>query len=177
MIVVTVGTVGDVPMCKLPLYGLYRDFLQTGVPWCPRCPRPHSGGCSTMKAQTDTESTLTLRQIRTLECLMDRRSEESLEDVAVRAGVSRRTMHRYLVDPVFLNAYRERVELELGAHRGRVAAALVKGAINPGPGQASMQKIYWQRLGELIDARSWQFEDPEEVLSRVLGISKDELPP
>ncbi len=86
-------------------------------------------------------------------------------------------MHRYLVDPAFLRAYKDRVELELGAYRGRVAAALVKGATTPGPGQASMQKIYWQRLGELIDAKSWQLEDPEEILSRVLGISKDKLPP
>jgi hypothetical protein len=85
-------------------------------------------------------------------------------------------MHRYLVDPVFLRAYKDRVELELGAHRGRVAAALVKGATTPGPGQASMQKIYWQRLGELIDAKSWQLEDPNETLSRVLGVSKESLP-
>jgi AcrR family transcriptional regulator len=129
-----------------------------------------------VKAQTDTESALTLKQARALECLIGRGSEESIEDVASRAGVSRRTMHRYLVDPVFLAAYRERVELELGAHRGRVAAALVKGATTPGSGQASMQKIYWQRLGELIDSRSWQIEDPDSVLSRILNVAKDELP-
>jgi hypothetical protein len=129
-----------------------------------------------MKAQIDTESDLTLRQARALECLMGRQPEESIEDVAVRAGVSRRTMHRYLVDPAFLKAYRDRVELELGAHRGRVAAALVKGATTPSPGQAAMQRIYWQRLGELIDVSRLQVEDADKILSSVLGISKDELP-
>ena len=127
-------------------------------------------------AQTDSESDLTLRQARALECLMGREPEETIEDVASRAGVSRRTMHRYLVDPAFLRAYRERVELELGAQRGRVAAALVKGATTPGSGQAGMQKIYWQRLGELIDAKSLQIEDPRERLSQILNIPKEELP-
>lgn len=129
-----------------------------------------------MKAQTDTESTLSLKQTRALEALMTRESEESIEAVALRAGVSRRTMHRYLVDPVFLAAYRNRVELELGAYRGRVAAALVKGATTPGSGQASMQKIYWQRLGELNDAKNVRIEDPRETLSRFLNVPKEELP-
>lgn len=129
-----------------------------------------------MTAQTDTESTLTLRQEKALECLMGREPDESIEDVASRAGVSRRTMHRYLGDPVFLKAYRERVEIELGAHRQRVAAALVRGAITPSPGQSAMQKIYWQRLGELIDAKRWQVEDPDAVLSKILGVPRESLP-
>lgn len=127
-------------------------------------------------SQTDTESALTLKQARALEALMERGPEQTMEDVARAAGVSRRSLYRYLDDPVFLKAYRDRVELELGAHRGRVADALVKGAITPGPGQASMQKIYWQRLGELIDAKSLQFEDADSVLSRILGTPKESLP-
>jgi AcrR family transcriptional regulator len=99
-----------------------------------------------------------------------------MEDVARAARVSRRTLYRYLADPAFRKVFRERVELEMGAHRQRVAAALVQGATTPGPGQASMQKIFWQRLGELIDARSWQIEDADSVLSRILGTSKESLP-
>jgi AcrR family transcriptional regulator len=130
-----------------------------------------------VKSQTDTESALSPKQARALEALMERGAEQTMEDVARAAGVSRRTLYRYLCDPAFLKVFRERVELEMGANRQRVAAALVKGATTPGPGQAAMQKIYWQRLGELIDAKSWQFEDPDEILSRILGIPKDKLPP
>ena len=127
-------------------------------------------------AQADTETTLSPKQVRALECLMERGPGQTMEDVAKAAGVSRRTLYRYLEDVVFVKAFRDRVQIELGAHRQRVAAALVSGAVTPGKGQASMQRIYWQKLGEFVDARSLQVEDPDEVLSRLLGIPKERLP-
>lgn len=128
-------------------------------------------------SQTDTGSALTPKQARALEALMERGPEQTMEDVARAARVSRRSLYRYLGDPAFRKVFRERVELEMGAHRQRVAAALIRGAATPGPGQAAMQKLYWQRLGELIDARSLQFEDStDEILSRFLGCPKDQLP-
>ena len=66
-------------------------------------------------------------------------------------GGTRRTLHRYLRDEVFIAEFRKRIEDELGSARSKVAVALVRGASMPGPGQAAMQKIYWQRLGELVD--------------------------
>jgi len=102
-------------------------------------------------AQSDSISTLTPRQIVALECLMTRTEDETIEQVASRAGVSRRTMHRYLRDASFHAEYRSRVIMEIGSQRGRMALALVKGGTTPGPGQAAMQKIYWTMLGELKD--------------------------
>jgi AcrR family transcriptional regulator len=102
-------------------------------------------------AQNDSISTLTPRQLVALECLMTRTEDETIEQVASRAGVSRRTMHRYLRDASFHAEYRTRVAIEIGSQRGRMALALVKGGTTPGPGQAAMQKIYWTMLGELKD--------------------------
>jgi AcrR family transcriptional regulator len=102
-------------------------------------------------AQNDSISKLAPRQIVALECLMTRTEDETLEQVASRAGVSRRTMHRYLRDASFHAEYRSRVIMEIGSQRGRMASALVKGGTTPGPGQAAMQKIYWTMLGELKD--------------------------
>lgn len=101
--------------------------------------------------QAVTDSSLTPQQIRGVESLVARGIDESMEDVAQRAGVTRMSMWRWMQLPEFMAEYRARVEAELGSHRARVAHALVQGAITPGPGQAAMQKIYWQRLGELSD--------------------------
>ena len=102
-------------------------------------------------AQNDSISRLAPRQVIALECLMTRTEDETIEQVASRAGVSRRTMHRYLRDSSFHAEYRSRVAMEIGSQRGRMALALVKGGTTPGPGQAAMQKIYWTMLGELKD--------------------------
>jgi len=97
----------------------------------------------------DPETNLTHRESKAIECLLTREPEETLAEVAERAGVKVRVLYRYMRDADFKKAYKERVELEMGGHRSRVANALVKGAVKDGPGQAAMQKIYWQRLGEL----------------------------
>ena len=103
-------------------------------------------------AQSDTKSILSLRQVIVLETLMNRGIGESLEALATRAGVSRSTLHRYLRQTDFHAEYRARVILEFGGQRGGVARALVEGATTPGPGQAAMQRIYWQLNGMLTDS-------------------------
>lgn len=100
-------------------------------------------------SDTDSFHGLKLREQKALECLMTRTEDETLADVAARAGVTVRTLHRYLKDEDFKREYRSQVEMEMGGQRARVASALVRGALKTGTGQAAMQKIYWQRLGEL----------------------------
>jgi AcrR family transcriptional regulator len=131
-------------------------------------------------AQNDSISRLAPRQLVALECLMSRTEDETIEQVASRAGVSRRTMHRYLRDSSFHAEYRSRVIMEIGSQRGRMALALVKGGTTPGPGQAAMQKIYWTMLGELKDLLAMELTGkdggPVEVGSNIdldrLGIEE-----
>ena len=100
-----------------------------------------------------TSVDLNLQQLQAVEALVSREISETLDQVAERAGVTRMTLYRYLQQPEFVAEFRKRVEDELGAHRARVAAALVEGATSASQGQASMQRIYWQRLGELVERR------------------------
>ena len=102
-------------------------------------------------SESVTSGDLSARAVKAAATLASRRIHETLADVAERAGVTPRTLYRYMQKPAFVTEFRKRVEDELGTERGKVAAALVKGACNPGQGQAAMQKIYWQRLGELIE--------------------------
>ena len=100
-------------------------------------------------AQIGTIPALTPRQIMALECLLDRLPEETLGDVAERAGVSLRTLHRYMREEAFSNEYRLSIAIELASSRGKMAQALIRGGIKPGSGQAAMQKLYWQLIGDL----------------------------
>lgn len=116
-------------------------------------------------AQSDSISKLAPRQLVALECLMTREVDETIEQVAERAGVSRRTMHRYLRDASFHAEYKSRVIMEIGSQRGRMALALVKGGTTPGPGQAAMQKIFWTMLGELRDQLEITGKDRGPILT------------
>lgn len=148
-------------------------------PTCPACPEPLSlKGQGTM-AQTDTESRLAPRQLSALEALMNREPDETLEDCGKRAGVSRRTMHRYLRDSDFNAELRARVTIEFAGQRGRMAQALVKGGTVSGPGQASMQKIFWTMLGELKDSKEGSLQDQNQYQEefRTLREEIDKLSP
>ena len=125
----------------------------------------------------DPETNLTHRESKAIECLLTREPEETLAQVAERAGVKVRVLYRYMRDADFKKAYKERVELEMGGHRSRVANALVKGAVKDGPGQAAMQKIYWQRLGELNEKVELTGANggPVESLSTQVKVDLSEL--
>lgn len=114
----------------------------------------------------ETYGTLSASQVKALEALVSQGIDETLEAVAARGGVSRVTLWRYLQDPEFIAAYRQRVEDEMGSQRARVARALIEGACTPGQGQASMQRIYWQRLGELSEKREISGPDGGPVETR-----------
>jgi AcrR family transcriptional regulator len=126
-------------------------------------------------AQNDSISSPTPRQVVALECLMTRTEDETIEQVASRAGVSRRTMHRYLRDASFHAEYKSRVIMEIGSQRVRMASALVKGGTSPGPGQAAMQKIYWTMLGELKDLLELTGKDGGPIETQT-NVSVDSLP-
>ena len=102
-----------------------------------------------------------------MECLTSRGLDETLADVAERAMVTRRTLYRYLRDESFVAEFRKRIEGELGAARSKVAGALILGASTPGPGQAAMQKLYWQRLGELVDRHEHSGPGGRPVITRI----------
>lgn len=101
---------------------------------------------------TETNEALTLRQLNALEALVPRQAGETMEDCGKRAGVSRPTLYRYLQTPLFQRELKRRISLEFAAARGRVAQALIDGACASGmPGQAAMQRTFWQLSGELKD--------------------------
>ena len=115
-------------------------------------------------SQDATKTKLTARMVTVLECLANRQDGETVEEVGHRAGVSRKTVYRYWQIPEFRAAFKKQIEASLGMHRGRMANALVAGGTSSGPGQASMQRIYWQLLGELKNQGQ---EDPLESLGGV----------
>lgn len=119
-----------------------------------------------------TSARLTYAQYKAIEALIYREESESLGEVASRAGVTRITLWRWLKQPEFVAELKARVEIELGSQRANVARALVQGAIRPGNGQAAMQKIYWQRLGELVE----RSEVAAQVQVESSGVI-DQLPP
>jgi hypothetical protein len=102
-------------------------------------------------AQVVTNSGLTPRQQKALECLINRLPEETLADVSNHAGVSLRTLHRYMREKNFSDEFRLSIAIELASSRGKMAAALIRGGLKPGPGQAAMQKLYWQLIGDIKD--------------------------
>lgn len=100
----------------------------------------------------NSSDNLSSRQLVALEAMMTRAEGENLESVAARAGITVRSLHRYLIDPDFDRAFRKRVKAEIGSHRKRVSKALIDGATKPGTGQASMQKLFWQLIGDFTDS-------------------------
>jgi len=98
-----------------------------------------------------TGAVLSGRQLAALDCLATRGDDESIADVAKRAGIAYKTLYVYLKDKDFIAELKARVDVELGAHRQPIAKALMKGALKPGMGQAALQKLYWQKLGEFSE--------------------------
>jgi hypothetical protein len=99
--------------------------------------------------QTATGARLSVRQLKALEVLMTRRPNETLALVAGRAGLSRATIHRYLVDPDFISEYKARCEADLTSLRHNANRALARGMTREGTNQIQYLKLYYQRYGEL----------------------------
>ena len=120
-----------------------------------------------------TSADLSPRQVQAAVALASRQIGETLADVAERAGVTPRTLYRYLQSEDFIVEFRKRVEDELGSERAKVAGALVRGACWPGAGQAAMQKIYWQRLGELIEKGEISGPGGNPIIARIERVIVD----
>lgn len=93
---------------------------------------------------------LSAAQRSMIDALVTRRPDETLADIAVRMGVHPRTLHRNMKEDIFRIEYQLRLHSEFYSARGKVAQALILGACTPGPGQAAMQKIFWEMTGDLI---------------------------
>jgi hypothetical protein len=118
-------------------------------------PRGHAGGLATSAdcrraAENDSSSKLSVKQLRVLNALLGKGLTETIAQVAERAGVSPRTIYRYMIDHDFITTYRELCKRELSVYRGEVTKALIKGACTRGPAQPAMQKLYYERLGEPV---------------------------
>lgn len=106
---------------------------------------------SHLKAITKPGKSLSITQLHAIELLVSRTADIPLQAICERCGCHRQSLWRWMRRSTKFNTeYKAKVEANLGLARGKVAKALVEGATRPGPGQASMQKIYWERLGELV---------------------------
>ncbi len=97
------------------------------------------------------ESGLNRDQLRAVDALAHRTFGQTLQSIADDAGCCRMSLYRWMRLPEFVQAVRTSVEARLGMHRGEVAGALLDGAAIPGAGQSSMQRLYWQLLGDLTE--------------------------
>lgn len=128
--------------------------------------------------QDATDDSLSPKQVVALECLLTQTVDETLESVAARAGVSRTTLYRYLQDETFNTEFRSRVSAEFKRRRALVAKALMEGAIANGPGQAAMQKLYWQMLNEIKDSVEITGKDGSAIeVSSTSVVSLSDLSP
>src|ERR1700732_740494 len=93
---------------------------------------------------------LSVKQIRALNCLLTQGLTETIAEVSARAGVSPRTIYRYMQSSEFMREYRRLCTQELSVHRAAVTKALIKGACTRGPAQPAMAKLYFERLGEPV---------------------------
>jgi predicted DNA-binding protein (UPF0251 family) len=98
--------------------------------------------------QTVAGSKLTLRQVEVINAMIAN-PDASQSEIAEIVGVTRMTVWRYFQNKDFQAEYKFQVGLLLKASRTKVAAALIAGATNFGGGMASLQRLYWQLVGDL----------------------------
>lgn len=99
-------------------------------------------------AHKDSKRELSTTQERALHALVTRQPEEKMESVAERAGVSRRTLYRYLEDDIFYRKFQNELRMLFRGARFTVANALLDSATRGNP---QNQKLYWQLTGLLSE--------------------------
>lgn len=102
------------------------------------------------------------KQSAILECLLSRTPDESLADVAERAGIHRTTLARMMQDRTFLDEYRQAVSDELALARGQarqVIEELTRIAFS------DVRKLFDER-GNLLDIKSL----PNSIASAVSSV-------
>jgi hypothetical protein len=110
---------------------------------------------------------LTTGKLRALKALISQGPKDTMSTIADKAGVSVRTLHRYMVDTDFRNELRERSKDLLEANRAAISAALVRAAKSPGASQTPAIKLYFQLLGDLVNRN--EVSGPDGGTIRVEG--------
>lgn len=133
---------------------------------------------------------LTNKQLLALEAIATRTPDESMSDVAQRAGISRTTLWRYMSDDTFYIALQLRVR---NVSRSFMPAIMKGLCIAAAKGDAGCQRIYWQLAGKLqesievttqrrgvenatINVDNLPSEMREELLKQIKGGVKENSP-
>ena len=91
---------------------------------------------------------LTTKQLKGVEALSTRGPEETYQEVAKRAGVTRKSLWEWWKLEAFRTAVRERVEKLTDAERTPIINALVRTAKS---GDVSAMRLFFQLRGELTE--------------------------
>lgn len=128
-------------------------------------------------------SALSPRQLLALDSIFNIQPKESMEDVAGRAGICRRTLYRYLESKPFKLAMQSRMQETATAYQPGILLKLCRMALD---GDMAAQRIFWQLGGKLqgsievvmdrreetatIDVNNFPLEFREELLRQVKEI-------
>jgi transcriptional regulator with XRE-family HTH domain len=93
---------------------------------------------------------LSANQHRAMKALLSQEVKESLASVAARAGVSRNTIWRYMKDETFAREYRRITLLEVKAGYAPLMKAIMRGAMERGPGQAALARVILEKIGDPV---------------------------
>lgn len=98
------------------------------------------------------DSGLTRIQLAAIDLIMARTADDTIPSMAAQLSIHRSTLDAWLKLDNFRLELRRRTDQLFEEWRPAVAEALVKGSIAVGErGWTEAQKIFWQRLGELIE--------------------------
>ena len=89
---------------------------------------------------------LSAKQLHAARALAEREIAETMQEVATRACVSRRTLYRYLTDPEFCQLTKDLTDAALVRYQPQIDRAMVRKAIG---GSVAAARYLAQRTGKL----------------------------
>lgn len=91
-----------------------------------------------------------LNKERALAALQSKGYKETMEQVAIRAGVSRKTLYRYLAGSTFAGELRRRVLLDIKGDYAPFMRQVLDSAMERGPGQAALVRVILDKIGDPV---------------------------